>query len=599
MEEKENKKEEAKNAKKVSENKDAKKETNKEIKKEVKKEAKKEATKDKKKESKKEEKEIKKVENKKAEEKKIEKVKEKKVENPPVVKAEVQQQEQPQVKAEVKEQTKTDTKPKFQKVESGKKKKGKKGIAIFILLALIIAGVAAAWMCIPEFRNLFSGNNNSSISEEDKKMEEASAWEKAYVNILMDEKNDYANMTGCRIQLITIDEEDKVPALVVNYSDRSRTAEKVVDIWQADENGEIIAKIEKLSASDDSVIILYDVDNEKYNWYLYYKDREQESYGILSRILKEAKDTTRNDKKVDTDKNTFDYVISTKATKSSIAKDKFEQKFIQVDSSELSKTWVSYKENPSKIETLDILKNESKKKTVAREVVKDDAKEDILDRAETILKKQKLAKTEVTVGKHTLKYGTYKAKKETKEAEVVLLADKTCAYIGSAPDESEKQINTLGTYIFVNTDSETDNVLEITLSDGTKLQFVVGDNKFSNNVLEFNFENSNTVITNIPNVNTTITDDIGKDEALKLAQKLFGTESDGKKMGYYYLAWVKDRQGNKFYAYRVSWLVDESHYSFVNTVLISADGKSYKEIGTPEDFTDGQVVNKFDSEKSF
>ena len=25
----------------------------------------------------------------------------------------------------------------------------------------------------------------------------------------------------------------------------------------------------------------------------------------------------------------------------------------------------------------------------------------------------------------------------------------------------------------------------------------------------------------------------------------------------------------------------------------------YKEIGTPEDFTDGQVVNKFDSEKSF
>lgn len=529
---------------------------------------------------------------------------------------------QKQEKVEENKKVTQEEKPKFEKVTQPMKKKGKKGIIVFLILILIIAGLVAAWFYIPEFRNLFNVNNEESfVSEEDKTLDEAQAWEKTYVKILTEEY-DYENLKDVKVQLLTIDENEETPTLAVNYINSSKDSEKVLDIWQSDEKGQIVATADKYSVTDDVIKVLYDIEKESYNWYLYYKDNDKEAYGNLSRLLKEAKKVTQNGSEAKY--NVFDYVISSNETLANTTKEEFEQKFIELDKDNLIKSWVNYEENNSKLDTLEILRKEYNRKRTAREVVADYAKEDVLDKVEELQKKAELAKTEVTVGNNTLKYGTYSAENYgASDIIVVITPDKICSYSGVAPDGSQKEVHAVGTYNFKYDQDdgygEKVNTIELVLNDGTRAEFIVGNNTFNSQWLVFNFKNSSTILNENANLNSTLATesttatntteedlnnsangiDIGKDEALKLAQKLFGTDADGKKVGYYYLAWVKDGDGNKYYAYRVSWLVDDSHYSFVDTVLISADGKSYKEIGTPEDFTEGQTVTKFDTEKSF
>lgn len=430
-----------------------------------------------------------------------------------VIPQEVVKQEliQEQAKQEMPKQE--EAKPKFQKVEQPKPKKGKKKIVVFFLLVVIIAGFAAAWMYVPEFRNLFSfmNTNNTASQSDDDKVNNAKEWEKAYIKVLSDENN-YKNVSNCKIQLITVNEGDEIPVLLVNYTNYNKN---VLDIWQSNENGEIINKKDNNTVSGDVIKVLYNVKDELYDWYLYDKDAETQTYKKISGLLAPQINSYVKLKSTD-------YIISSKENVGNITKEKFDQEVIVVDSRYINKSWVEYKENSSQSDILKILESEYKKKRTAREVVTDYAKEEILDKAEEINKKQNVEPTVVEENKTTI-------------------------------DENKTAVE---------------------------------ENKIEN-----------TTVTEQPTVTENKTD-IGKDEALKLLEKQFGTSSDGKKMGYYYLAWVKDDKDNKYYAFQMSWLVD-NHYSFVDTVLVSADGKTYKEISTPENFTDGQTVTKFDSEKSF
>ena len=534
---------------------------------------------------------------------------------------------------EIPSQENKDYKPKFQKVQQTTKRKsgGKKGLVFFVFL-LIIAGVVVAWFNIPEFRNLFKQNNQSSTTsnQENNKLEEAEEWEKAYVKVLAENYN-YEEIKDFKIQLITINEEDKIPALVTSYTNLNGKAEKLFDMWQANEKGEIESKVEKCDTCKDVLKVLYSVKDEKYGWYLYLENENQKAYGSLSRLLKDTKKYNYNENH--TKYNLFDYVVSKNSNLANISEEKFENQFIVVEKESLLKTWVEYKKDTTKNDALGLIKKEYSKKKTAREVVSDNAKELILNKVE------KLQKQEVT---ESLKYGTYSAKiNENSESSVVLTSDRTCSYSGLAPDGSGKEIHSVGSYeVIGGTDTSllSSDRIVLKLKDGNNFEFVIDNTSFKNSTVKFEYKNNETkllesettnnqvVIENNTNIinpvnqenstkpenvvqvptntesqptQTVNTADIGKEEALKLVQKVHETNSEGKKIGYYYLAWVKDVNDNKYYAFKVASLVDESRYTFVDTILISADGKSYKQIVTPENFTDGQIVTKFDSEKNF
>ena len=76
---------------------------------------------------------------------------------------------------------------------------------------------------------------------------------------------------------------------------------------------------------------------------------------------------------------------------------------------------------------------------------------------------------------------------------------------------------------------------------------------------------------------------IGKEKAQKLAEKTWGSTSDetGYPMGYTYAGWGKDSAGKQYYIFDVRWLVEQDHWSYIGTICISADGKTYKQLDAP------------------
>lgn len=72
---------------------------------------------------------------------------------------------------------------------------------------------------------------------------------------------------------------------------------------------------------------------------------------------------------------------------------------------------------------------------------------------------------------------------------------------------------------------------------------------------------------------------IGKDQAQKLAEKVWGSTSDetGNQIGYTYTGWGKDSTGKQYYIFNARWLVGD-HWSYIGTICIAADGKTYKQL---------------------
>lgn len=89
---------------------------------------------------------------------------------------------------------------------------------------------------------------------------------------------------------------------------------------------------------------------------------------------------------------------------------------------------------------------------------------------------------------------------------------------------------------------------------------------------------------------------IGKDQAQKLAEKTWGTTSEetGYNIGYTYSGWGKDSAGKQYYIFDVRWLVVD-HWSYIGTICISADGKTYKQLSVPVSGTaKGETYNMTD-----
>lgn len=110
------------------------------------------------------------------------------------------------------------------------------------------------------------------------------------------------------------------------------------------------------------------------------------------------------------------------------------------------------------------------------------------------------------------------------------------------------------------------------------------------------------ITTNSANATNAIIDSvsqtISKDAAEKIAEAKYGTKDEmtGNTISYGYVATVQDKNGNKYYAFRESWLVDNNHMSFLQNVFVSIDGQKIKTTSSTEVYTDNQVVT-FDEDK--
>lgn len=461
----------------------------------------------------------------------------------------------------------------FKKVE--KKKKRNFGKLFFVII--LLAGITAALWYFVYYQPSQNQNNNQESNvnnnQEVLPIDEAKTWEKTYSKILTDENN-YKNYSNIQIQLIKINRLDQIPVMVVTYDSTRNPFEKILDVWKTDENGTSIERVDNCSTTDDSLKILYDINEGTYKWYIYNKTSEAEAYGDLERLLGNTKSTTNqieNDifglSKIGSF-NFYDYVVSSNPLMGNIKKEQFEEKYIVINTKDLKDTWIDLKINEiDENEVLKAIINEEKLNKNASSVVSD-IKDSIFAKADEILKKTKENNSNTN-----MQTDNQLQQNELQNSTTPNPTTQDTPIQGATTPNSPMQDST------TQGDSAQQNNI---ITPNTNP--VIPDNSNNNQNAQANANNQ-------PEVS-----DIGQQEALNIAKKIFGDESDGRKMSYTYIAWVNDANGKKYYAFRVAWLVNNDHYSFVDTLLISADGKSYKEIGTPEDFVDGQIVTKFDVE---
>ena len=74
---------------------------------------------------------------------------------------------------------------------------------------------------------------------------------------------------------------------------------------------------------------------------------------------------------------------------------------------------------------------------------------------------------------------------------------------------------------------------------------------------------------------------IGKEKAQKLAESVWGTTSSetGFEIGYSYAGWGKESSGKQYYIFNARWF-NGTNWSYMGTICISADGKTYKQLDT-------------------
>ncbi len=94
---------------------------------------------------------------------------------------------------------------------------------------------------------------------------------------------------------------------------------------------------------------------------------------------------------------------------------------------------------------------------------------------------------------------------------------------------------------------------------------------------------------------------ISEEEAKKLAQKIDGTYADetGFPIGYSLEAMVKDSSGLEYYLFRVRWLVENSHWSTIDGVAISVNGKKWKQVDIYQNYQNGQTIKEVYKEGNF
>ena len=304
--------------------------------------------------------------------KKVEEVK------PEVVETKKEEIKQEEVKQE----------PKFQKVtgkQKTKKSAGKKFlIFILILLILGICGLGVwAYFNQDKIPFLNKSQTNSQNNNENKK-NEIKEWEKAYAKILMDENN-YKDSKNYFIQLVSLDRNSKVPTLLVIYDNATAFSEKIIDVWQVDEDGDVLTNGAHYNVTDDGLKVLYNIEKEDYNWYIYHRDTNNEEYKKLSNLVNQVKEGSKlqGSKLISPNSSMQNYTVCTDGQSGNILKEDFEKQFIVVDTKNLSKTWVPFKSNLDETGVLELILNEENKNKNASSVVSE-IKEELFKKADKI-----------------------------------------------------------------------------------------------------------------------------------------------------------------------------------------------------------------------
>ncbi len=509
-------------------------------------------------------------------------------------------------------------------MENKTKSNNKKTIVIIsiivIVLILSIMGILTITLLLERKNN----NDSTDLTE----------WENAYVSYLKGHVYTLNSGDNTDMQLIKV-KDNQIPTLLVRYDyTYEGKISKMLDIYQVNEEGKTIAN--GSISGDCKLKILYNKEECEYEIFIYRDYDEQYVYTSLGDFVESAINDYEG-KKEDEETHVVDYTFSkTNEDYRKSVEGKFNDKFIEVDCDDIINNWVKYSKEDIKEDIIKLVKEEAKKSKKAGSLLTEEKKTEILDKVnqeQKILEEEKKEKEEnkskLIVGNYILEYGKYTSINELESGPITieLNADNTCSYSGLEPSGGSKIINQKGTYeIQLNKDNgygKLVNWIILKLNDGTEAPFIVnGNNDFGSQWLGFKYSggatSSNNSTSNNTNSNSTSTQNktntsqntnssisenpdmpnaISKDEALKLAQNKWGTKAQetGYDIGYSYVAWIKDEQGMQYYVFVLRWLV-EDHWSFIDTVCISADGKTYKEIGMPVSYKNGEIVKQFDAE---
>lgn len=507
--------------------------------------------------------------------------------------------------------------------ESEKTKSKNSKIAIIISIIVILIVLIA--VVVPKLMN-----KTENVEEK----EQLTKWEDAYISYM--QQTDLGGLnTGLNteMQLINV-EGNSIPTLIARFdSIYEKVTSKNLQIYQADENGEIV--VNSCFSGDCKLKLLYNKEKNNYEWFIYREFDDNNVYESLKDNMEYAKDLkNNNNENIQVTQFTF-YKPNEYSMEQT--KEKFDEQYIEVDCDDIINNWIKYDKSEEKTNLIDKLKSEleinkktdnivpeEKNKEIIAKVEQEKAKKEAEKKA-----KEEEEKSKLTVGEYTLKYGKYTSLKgmDIDPITIVLNADKTCSYSGLEPSGGSKVINEKGTYkVELDKDDGYGELVDwiiLNLNDGTRAPFIVyGNDYFGSQWLGFEYsngttssnssnkQNSSTANNTTPstsNANTnsnasvsetpTLTNAITQDEALKLAQKKWGTHADetGFDIGYSYVAWIQDEQGMQYYVFDVRWFVNNDHWSWIDTVCISVDGKTYREIASPANFKNGEIVKQFDS----
>ena len=292
-------------------------------------------------------------------------------------------------------------------MEEKKNKKSLKIIIIIIVILLILAIAGGIFLFI---------NNKKSIGTE---------WGDVYFEYLEDKisDNDYKDAKNGKLQFIQLEDENK-PAMILSYE---KDTDKFMEITLIDkENKTKTKKIEAKDIEELDIELLYNIKNEKYDWYEHQKKEDG------SELFVEIEESyIKNNSEPEDDKKYEFTEEELKSEKESPSISKFDEEFIKPEFEE-NETDIDLKGKIDKKELRDTVKKAVDKYKTQDKIITDEVKEEVEKSLEELenLKEQinqtKDTEDGILVGENLLKFGQYKGNGEIdSKYTLVINQDKT------------------------------------------------------------------------------------------------------------------------------------------------------------------------------
>lgn len=332
-----------------------------------------------------------------------------------------------------------------------------------------------------------------------------------------------------KVNFVQVNKEEN-PKMVLSYEDDNETYTNIYFIEQEQ-------KVNVITYNHPTTLkLMYNRDLDRYLWYLYSKENDENMYKSLEKIMKDTKTAEPTTEENESEAVFADYTFkdSELESKLDVAEgeiltiSKFDKTFIEVALDEENVQEINFEEKDRELKQIitssveeykpkeEIVTEEIKTKTTEKDTILDKKQEEIKQ-----LEEKKKAEEE--------------AARKAVEEEAKSKAEEEAAK--KAAEEAKKAQNSK----------------------------------------------------------------ITKEQAAKLAEKIDGTldSETGFDIGYSLEAMIKDSSGLEYYLFRVRWLVDHSHWSTIDGVAISVDGKKWKKVDIYDNYRDGQTIREIYSEGTF